>query len=64
MEATRKTVIKSNDGGGVVWFLGAVGAAVYFIQTAESFIDGAFGILKALVWPALLAYHYLIALGI
>lgn len=47
-----------------MWFLGAIGAAVYFIQGAQSFMDGAFGVLKALVWPALLTYHYLLSLGI
>lgn len=64
METEKKTVIKSCGEGGIVWFLGAIGAAVYFIQGAQSFMDGAFGVLKALVWPALLTYHYLLSLGI
>ena len=33
-----------------------IGAAVYFIQNADSFWMGALGILKALVWPALLIH--------
>lgn len=63
MESGR-TITKCGEGAGMVWFLGAVGAAVYFIQTAQGFVDGAFGILKALVWPAFLTYHYLLSLGI
>jgi len=49
-----------NKGGGVgsgtFYGLGFVGALVYFIQHATSFQDGLLGILKAIVWPALIAY--------
>ena len=45
--------------GGGVYCLGALGAAVYFIQNAESFWWGVFGVLKALVWPAVLVYKLL-----
>jgi len=44
-------------GGGAVYGLGFIGAAVYFIQHASSFGDGVFGVLKAIVWPALLIYR-------
>jgi hypothetical protein len=43
-------------GGGAVWFLGAIGAAVYFIGQAATFGAGVLGFLKALVWPAYLVY--------
>ena len=36
-----------------------VGAAVYFIQHAASFWEGVLGVLKAMVWPALLVYKAL-----
>jgi len=36
-----------------------VGAAIYFIQHAETFWMGVLGVLKALVWPAILIYHVL-----
>jgi len=36
-----------------------IGAAVYFIQDAASFWIGVLGFLKALVWPAFLAYKLL-----
>ena len=46
-----------NCGG--VYFLGFIGAAVYYIQTSTSFGNGVVGILKALVWPAMLIYKLL-----
>ncbi|RJQ35021.1 hypothetical protein C4568_01710 [Candidatus Parcubacteria bacterium] len=59
----KQRVMRGGDGGGFVWFLGAIGAAVYYIQSADSFLQGAFGILKALVWPAMLVYYFLQSLG-
>lgn len=46
-------------GGGAVYGLGLIGAAIYFIQHANSFGAGVLGILKALVWPALFVYKAL-----
>lgn len=42
-----------------VYGLGFVGALVYFIQHAASLGAGALGVLKALVWPALVVYKLL-----
>jgi hypothetical protein len=53
----RRVNMKHAGGGGAVYGLGFVGAAVYFIQHAASFSDGVFGVLKAMVWPALVVYH-------
>ena len=39
-------------GGGAVYGLGVIGALVYFIQSANSFFDGLYGVFQALVWPA------------
>lgn len=36
-----------------------IGAAVYYIQQADTFGAGVVGILKALVWPAFLVYKLL-----
>ena len=44
---------------GFPYFLGVIGAAVYYIQAATGFWNGALGILKALVWPAMLVYKLL-----
>lgn len=39
--------------------LGIVGAAVWYVQHADTFWVGAVGILKAIVWPAFLVYKAL-----
>jgi len=44
---------------GGAYFIAFFGAAVYFVQQAHSFGDGLLGILKAIVWPAVLLYHVL-----
>jgi hypothetical protein len=46
-------------GGGGMYLLGFIGAAVYFIQAADGFWSGVLGVLKALVWPAFLIYDAL-----
>jgi len=49
---------KNSRGGasGAIYGLGFVGAVVYFIQNSHTFMDGAIGVLKAIIWPALLIY--------
>jgi hypothetical protein len=42
-----------------IYGMGAIGAAVYYIQNAETFWNGALGLLKALVWPAILVHKLL-----
>jgi hypothetical protein len=51
-------------GGGAVYGLGLLGALVYFIQHATTFPEGLLGVLKALVWPALVVYKALEILGL
>lgn len=46
-----------------VYGLGLIGAAIYYIQNAESFWIGALGILKAIIWPAFVVYKLLEFLG-
>jgi len=45
--------------GGAVYGLGLIGALVYFIQSAHSFWDGAYGVFQSVVWPAYLVYGLL-----
>jgi len=45
--------------GGAVYGLGFIGAVVYYIQHADSFVVGLVGFLKAIVWPAFLIYKLL-----
>jgi hypothetical protein len=39
-----------------IYFLGFIGAAIYYIQQAAGFWEGVLGVLKAVLWPAFLAY--------
>lgn len=58
LKEMKKCDIKGNCGG-CGYFLGFVGAAVYYISTATGFWNGVLGILKALVWPAMLVFELL-----
>jgi hypothetical protein len=49
--------------GGAIYGLALIGAWVYYIQHATSFWMGVMGILKGLVWPAILIYRFLQFLG-
>lgn len=66
-EESKKCCKKSNRnaaaGGGGFYFLGFVGATIYFISQAATFGAGLVGFLKALVWPAFLVYEAFKALG-
>ena len=42
-----------------LYSIGFIGAAVYFIQHATTFWIGAWGLVKAMVWPAILVYKLL-----
>ena len=44
---------------GGIYGLAFIGAVVYYIQHATSFLDGCIGILKALVWPAMIMFKVL-----
>jgi hypothetical protein len=52
------------DCGGFMYFLGFLGAAIYYISTATSFWNGALGILKALIWPLFLVLESFKFLGL
>ena len=53
----------STSSGNAVYFFGAIGAAVYYIQQSEGLIPVITAILKALVWPAFVVYDLLKFLG-
>ena len=44
---------------GYMYFLGFIGALIYYISTATGFWMGVLGVLKAIVWPAMLVLHLL-----
>ena len=45
--------------GAMVYFLGLIGALIYYLSTATGFWTGVLGVLKALVWPAFLVFELL-----
>ncbi|KKR39351.1 MAG: hypothetical protein UT72_C0010G0009 [Candidatus Woesebacteria bacterium GW2011_GWB1_40_101] len=47
------------SGAGAVYGFGLIGALIYYIQHATSFGEGVLGVLKALVWPAMLVHKLL-----
>ncbi|MCK4821865.1 hypothetical protein KA005_39230 [bacterium] len=59
----KKQKIQDTGMAGMMWVLGFIGAAVYYISTATSFWTSVLGVLKALVWPAFLVYEVLKFLG-
>lgn len=53
----------NHAGSGAVYGLGLIGALVYYLQHVTTFEAGVMGVLKALVWPALLIYKVFGLLG-
>jgi len=50
---------RGNAGGGAVYGLGFIGAAIFFIGHATTFWAGVLGFFQAMVWPAFLVYEAL-----
>jgi hypothetical protein len=48
---------KTSADSGAIFGLGFIGSVVYFISTATDFWMGVLGVLKSLVWPAVLAFE-------
>lgn len=55
----KNKVVKQSGGAGGLYFLGFIGAAVYYIQLANGFGEVIVAFLKACVWPAFLVYDLL-----
>ena len=55
--------INKCDGSSVIYGLGFIGAAIYYISTATGFWMGVLGLLKAFVWPLFLVLELLKFLG-
>lgn len=54
---SRRRSEQASSGGGAVYFLGLIGALVFFWQQADSGGEYLWAILKSLVWPAFLVYE-------
>lgn len=57
------TLVQSQSMSGFAYFLAFVGALVYYIQAATGFWAGAWGVVKALFWPAFVLYDLLRFIG-
>jgi hypothetical protein len=57
----QQTVTKNiyRNAADAVYGLGLIGALVYFLQHATTFVMGLFGLLKAIFWPAMIVYKLL-----
>lgn len=53
----RKFKNRCSSNNSCIYFLGFIGAATHFLCASNGFVAGLFGILKALVWPAILVYE-------
>lgn len=58
-----KKDVKVRAGGGGLYFVGFVGAAIYYVSQATDFWMGCLGIVKAMVWPGFLVFEALSQLG-
>jgi hypothetical protein len=58
-ERPRPKVIYRKAASAPVYGLGLIGAWVYYLSHATTFWIGALGILKGIVWPAMLVYELL-----
>ncbi|MEY2815573.1 MAG: hypothetical protein RJA78_149 [Actinomycetota bacterium] len=56
MGSKKNVTVKTSNG---LYFMGFIGAAIYYISTATDFWIGVVGVLKAIVWPAFLVYEAL-----
>ncbi len=61
--ANSKSTSTSAATGGGFYFLGFLGAFIYFVSTADNFGDGFLGFLKSLVWPVFLVFEAFQAFG-
>lgn len=58
-----KDHIHGHGCGGALYGLGFLGALVYFLTTATSLWTGFLGVIKAVLWPAVLVYGLLKFIG-
>ncbi len=54
-----KCNMKDTGAGGAIYFLGFLGAAIFYIGQAETFWAGVLGFLEAIIWPVFVVYHLL-----
>ena len=51
--------MKVDNSSGALYGMGVIGALIYYLLHATNFWMGVLGIIKALLWPAVLVYTIL-----
>jgi hypothetical protein len=59
LERQKTKIIRQGGASEAVYGLGLIGALVYYISHATTFLLGVLGFFKAIVWPAILVYELL-----
>jgi hypothetical protein len=54
---------KFHHGPGI-YCLGFLGSAIYYISTATGFWNGVWGVIKSIVWPAIITFQLMRFLGL
>ena len=67
MEKTKKCesnlVNSCSNGSSCIYFLGFIGAVVYYISTTTGFWNIVWAILKSFIWPVFLVFEVLKFIG-
>jgi hypothetical protein len=63
-EQPKTKVIRQGGASEAVYGLGLIGAWVFYLSHAATFWIGVLGILKGIVWPAILVYEALAHIGL
>ena len=58
-ENPKNKVVRQGGASEAVYGLGLIGAMVYYLTHATTFLMGVLGFFKAIVWPAMLVYEVL-----
>lgn len=60
----KKNKFRGHANSGAIYGMGFIGALIYFLQHATSFMAVVIGIIKAIFWPAVVIYRVLQILGL
>ncbi len=58
-ETRKQKVVYRGGASDAVYAFGLIGAWVYYLSHATTFLIGALGLLKGIFWPAVLVYEFL-----
>ena len=47
---------KGDAPAGIIYVLGLIGAAIYYLHNVDTIMAGVVGVLKAFAWPAFVVY--------